>query len=220
MANLKVSAQEAAKIRAGLKKAVRGDTVQRLELARLLYHLIDGVTPGKGAQDVPLWMAWGYMTAEGYVEAELGISFRTAQHLRRVWYTFMVWLKGRVSLDVLKKVGISKLRHLTALVTPENVVELCQQAQHLTCADIEALAVRSARQQRADDEPIDPLQVMQFHLTPDERVVCEQALRIAGRRFRSLRPGARRGHLLALLLEEIVNHEPPEPPPHIHNATV
>lgn len=110
------------KIREYLKLAVSADDILGYWKAELLYEV----------QENEYWKEWRYVGDDGqptayssfedFYKRELGDSSREAYYRLAMYRTFVIGLN--IPVEILRKMGISKLREITSIVTPDNVYEI------------------------------------------------------------------------------------------------
>jgi hypothetical protein len=94
-----------------------------------------------------LYDAWGYASMQEYCERELDFHYRRAMFMVDIYGTAQLF---GISLDRLDKIGWSKARELTKVLTLDNVDAWLEEAENSTIIDL-VKKIRDAK----DSDPID-----------------------------------------------------------------
>lgn len=120
-----------------------------MEMARILYQVYD--TPVDGVpNNPPVYTKWGYASWKDYVQEELGIHYKKAQRLRRIWYNLEVALRDKLDVDLKKRIvalGMSKTRELVGVLTPKNAEKWVEKAEELSYPKL-CVAIRKFNEEK------------------------------------------------------------------------
>lgn len=137
----KGSEKWANKIRKQAKALAKDLEEGYMEMAEMLWKIYD--TPIDGdPKNAPVFTKWGYSSFNDYAHKELGIHYKKAQRLRKIWYNLEVRLGGKLPQETknrLVALGFSKVRLIVSQLTSRNAEEWLDRAETLNLKDLEVL---------------------------------------------------------------------------------
>lgn len=127
-----VTRAQANKLRQEVKDLQQTLDTGYMTLAELLYRI--SFVNVAGDPPLPMFKQWGFDSFDAYVEQELGVPYKKAQTLRRIYWIIEVQNKGmEAGLKArLVALGWSKVRELLKQATPHNLPALVARAE--TCS--------------------------------------------------------------------------------------
>lgn len=139
----------AAKIRKRAKLLSKELDTGYMELAKILYDVYDCPVDGDPKNPSVLTL-WGFPSFQNYVETELGLHYKKAQRLLRIWYVLEIMLKDidLKTRERLVALGSTKMRELARVLTLENVQQwltIAENDSHVTLINKIQAATLAAR---------------------------------------------------------------------------
>lgn len=128
-------------VRAKAKKALKASEEAFMELGKILFVVWDTPITDKGTEGVPLYEVWGFSSFAEYAKNELHMDDKKAERLRKIWYVLEVVCEG-IAPEVKAKLvglGVSKLRELTRVLSPESASYWADRTEGLNIFDVRRL---------------------------------------------------------------------------------
>lgn len=198
-----------------------------MELARIFYQVWD--TPVMGdARRAAVFTAWGFESFKDYAERELGMHYKKAERLRRIWFVLEVQLKD-LSPELKQRVvnlGYAKVRELIKVLTSRNAEVLVSQAETMNYKQLEATVADENRRRglaeaelgAGEDDDGEPLAALPEASADDTNAVHERStregfdlfpaqlvnVRLALSRASELAHSDKRGHQLDLICTDFI----------------
>lgn len=120
-----------------LKSLVLDVDSNYMTLAKLLYEV--WVAPASGdSHREPIYITWGYNSYKDWVEAELGIDYKKAQRLKRIWYRLEIEMK-ELDPELKRRIiacGWTKVREVIKVLTLQNAQEWAEKAERLNYLEL------------------------------------------------------------------------------------
>jgi hypothetical protein len=135
------------------------------------------------------WTAAGYDSFADFIQATVGMKYRTARYLMVVHQTFVERLN--VPRPLLMEVGWTKLKEITGVATAENVDEWIETARNNRTSQL----IQMVRQQNNEEETVEEYSTLSIGCYAPEKRTIQEAIDFASNQTQSDRPG----HNLAMI---------------------